>query len=195
MIDAETRPDADARIGERIRIRRKSKGLSLADLSAQVGISTGQLSEIERGISSPSIRVLRQLCDKLGTSLGWILGEEAQVDEEEARIVTRRDQRRRMNFGTRGIVKEIVTGGLQDGLQLLLMELRPGAGAGREPYTHTGIEAGLVLAGAIELHVDGCAYQLAAGDAFQFESQRPHHFNNPHAVPASVLWVLSPAMY
>lgn len=196
MVVAFSEVSADLQIGERLRTRRRSKSLSLVELSGRVGISVGQLSEIERGLASPSLRTLRTLCQELGISMGWVLGDEgARSEDGESRIITRRDRRRRMDFGARGMVKEIVCGDLNSPLQVLLMEIRPGAGSGGQPYTHKGVEAGLVLSGAISLHVEGETHQLAEGDAFQFESDRPHHFDNPHAVPARVLWILSPAMY
>jgi mannose-6-phosphate isomerase-like protein (cupin superfamily) len=44
--------------------------------------------------------------------------------------------------------------------------------------SHQGEEAGLVIKGRLALEVDGRRYQLEEGDAYRFESRRPHSFAN-----------------
>ncbi len=43
---------------------------------------------------------------------------------------------------------------------------------------HTGEEGGVVIRGHLELTVDGERYVLRPGDAYYFDSSRPHHFRN-----------------
>ncbi len=53
-------------IGGRLRAMRKAQDLRLKHVAEQAGLSVSMLSQIERGISSPSIRVLRNICHALG---------------------------------------------------------------------------------------------------------------------------------
>jgi mannose-6-phosphate isomerase-like protein (cupin superfamily) len=55
---------------------------------------------------------------------------------------------------------------------------KPGAQSGTKMLSHQGEEAGLVIKGRLTLEVDGRRYQLAAGDAYFFDSRKPHSFRN-----------------
>ena len=58
--------EQDVVIGGRLRAMRKAQDLRLKHVAEQAGLSVSMLSQIERGISSPSIRVLRNICHALG---------------------------------------------------------------------------------------------------------------------------------
>lgn len=64
------KPDLKA-IGSRIRELRGN--ILQEELSADLGISQGQLSKIERGKMSPSMEVLLGLAEKFGKSIDWIV--------------------------------------------------------------------------------------------------------------------------
>lgn len=64
-------------IGERIKVMRKRKGLTQADMKSLAGISSGNLSDIENNKSLPSSSALISLSRELEVSIDWILtGEE-----------------------------------------------------------------------------------------------------------------------
>ena len=75
-------------IGERIKQRRKELGLTLRDISAKTGISSGNLSEIENNKYLPSADKLISLCGVLDCSIDWILiGSSNSRAEESIRCV------------------------------------------------------------------------------------------------------------
>ena len=47
----------------------------------------------------------------------------------------------------------------------------------------------LVLAGEVDLEIDGVTLRLGAGDSFAFKSTLPHAFRNPGAVACEIVWV------
>lgn len=55
----------DERMGESLRVIRAERGLSIKELAGRSGLSTGMISQIERGRSSPSLRSLRLLAEAL----------------------------------------------------------------------------------------------------------------------------------
>ena len=55
---------------------------------------------------------------------------------------------------------------------------RPGADSGKHMLTHQGEEAGIVIKGRLQLEVAGRRYELKAGDAYFFDSRKPHSFKN-----------------
>jgi transcriptional regulator with XRE-family HTH domain len=67
-------------LGRVLRDIRKSKGMTLSDLTPY--LSLAHLSEIERGNSEVSSEVLRTISDGLGVSVGHILVEAGYLMSE-----------------------------------------------------------------------------------------------------------------
>lgn len=68
-------------IGTRIKARRKSLGITQMDIKKAVGISSGNMSEIENGNRLPSAPTLIQLANLLLCSVDWILTGESPKSE------------------------------------------------------------------------------------------------------------------
>lgn len=194
--DKKRRQDpADLWLGKEMRHVRKRRGLSLEEVARRAELSIGLVSQIERGLSSPSIRSLRALSDALGIPASWFFQNGGPVPESERGIVTRPENRRLLNLKEKGMVKELLSPALTGGLEMLLVNIEPGGSSGPEHYTHRGEEGGLVLAGTLELWVEDRRFTLREGDSFGFESHRPHRFANPGTETTKVLWVVAPPVY
>lgn len=63
------------KLGDKLKIIRESKGLSLTELADQVNLSVSYLSEIERNNTYPAATTLRVLADKLEVSLVSLMGK------------------------------------------------------------------------------------------------------------------------
>lgn len=196
----ETEPPAaagaalDRLLGERIRHRRRTLGLSLAQVAEATESSIGLLSQIERGLSSPSVRLLSGLAEVLQLSLGDFFVEAGPVARRrEDSIVTRAQARKQLAFWRAGISKELVTPQTETrGTDVFIVSIEAGGTTGAQVYTHAGEDAGFVLEGELELSVDGESYLLRPGDGFRFKSTSPHSFRNPGRTPTRVLWVNAP---
>ena len=68
--------------GEYVRAQRKLAKLSLRELAARAEISNAYLSQIERGLHAPSVRVLRSLADAFEVSAETILEQAGLLDDE-----------------------------------------------------------------------------------------------------------------
>lgn len=188
MDQASPAPPLDRSVGARIRERRKASRIPLQSLSRQTGLSIGYLSQIERGISSASLRAMALIAEGLGVDLASLFAS-APADEPD-RAVFRRSEHHALSLDLEGVHKELLTpGGGPGGLRLYLMTIAPGAHSGAEFYSHSGEEAGTVLEGELSLTIDGTTSLLEAGDAFRFRSQRPHRFSNSSCKVTRVLWV------
>jgi transcriptional regulator with XRE-family HTH domain len=179
----------DRAVGQRIRDLRHANGLSLETVSARSGLSIGFLSQVERGLSSPSLRVVTTLADVLGCGFGALFGMASPP--ADTRVVTRQDERAELSLWRSGISKQLLSpAGGAGRLNLFLVLMEPGASTGDELYAHDGEEAGLVVEGAMTLTVETETWTLATGDSFRFSSRQPHRFSNPSAeAPARILWV------
>lgn len=185
----------DLRVGQRLRDRRKARRMTLESVASASGVSTAQLSMIERGLASPSVKGLREICRTLQISVAWLFEEDERDDGPEAGIIVRRNRRKRFDLNQKKMHKELLTPDLSGKLQFLWIEMQPGGGSGPDPYTHTGEETGLVLEGKMLLVVDDQEFFLGDGDSFRFDSDRPHRFANAGDDICKVLWVCTPPFY
>jgi transcriptional regulator with XRE-family HTH domain len=188
---AKAAPAMDVAVGQRIRDLRRSRALSLEEVAGRTDLSIGFLSQIERGLSSPSLRVLATLADVLGVGIAGLFGAKENARTAPDAVVTREGKRAKLNLWRTGISKQLLSPAGSDGrLNLFLVDMEPGGSTGDELYTHDGEEAGLVLSGKMKLTVDAESWMLKEGDSFRFSSRRPHRFSNPSPkAKAVVLWV------
>ncbi|WP_426411786.1 helix-turn-helix domain-containing protein [Bradyrhizobium ganzhouense] len=185
--------DLEAAVGGQIRELRKIKKLTLAELAQAADISVGYLSQLERNQSKLPIGVLKKLSDVLGVHMNWFFNGNMQATADERDVVVRKAHRRRLTFTGLGIAEELLSPNLAGPLELLMSTIEPGADSGE--YSHDGNEAGVLIAGQLDLWVDGKLFQLEEGDSFSFSSTSQHRCANPGTVPAKVVWVITPPHY
>ncbi|WP_232830449.1 helix-turn-helix domain-containing protein [Oceanicella sp. SM1341] len=186
-----------ARIGARLRDRRKLRQLSLQEVAGRAGVSAALLSQVERGISAPSLETMVALCAALDMPASWLFDNSgpAGAAPEEACIV-RRGARRVLDLSARGMIKEMLTPDACRRVQMMRMLIRPGGSSGEAPYNHPeGAKCGTVLAGTLSLEIGGRLHLLHGGDSFAFEATEMIRFWNEGPEEADVIWVGSPAFY
>ena len=66
---------------------------------------------------------------------------------------------------------------------------------GRVPLVHDGEEGGIVISGRLEVTVDGERRILGPGDAYYFESRRPHRFRCIGNKPCEVISACTPPTF
>lgn len=181
-------------IGGRLRLRRKVRGMSLKEVAHRADVSIGLLSQIERGLTMPSVRSLGAICSALEMPVGWLF--DAPDSAEQSAIIVRGHQRRVLDLGSKGMVKELMTPDACGGIQMMRLVIRPGGSTGETPYNHpSGAKCGTVLAGVLGLEVDGEVFQLAVGDSFAFDANRMIRFWCDGDQTTEALWVVTPAVY
>ncbi len=70
-------------LGDFIRAQRQMANLSLRQLSALAEVSNPYLSQVERGLHEPSVRVLRSIADALNVSAETLLEQAGLLDGEQ----------------------------------------------------------------------------------------------------------------
>ena len=168
-----------AAVGARIRALRRSKGLGLNEMADRTGLSIGFLSQMERGLSSPTLRALTSLADAMQVNLAEIV-RGPTVSQPAVPVITRAGERSSISMWKSGIRKHALASGgaASSAFSFTLLEFEPRASSGYELYTHQGEEAGYVLQGRLKLVVNDKEWTLAAGDSFHFSSELPHRFEN-----------------
>lgn len=175
---APTAEVVDIAVGRRIRQIRKTKGMSLETVAAAASLSIGFLSQIERGISSPTLRALTSLADALQINLASLI-DPAPAPAEARPVVVRSAKRAKLTLWKSGIQKQVLAGSSASArFTYCLLMLAPGAVSAEESYGHDGEEAGLIIEGRLKLVVGDQSWALVPGDSFHFDSTRPHRYEN-----------------
>lgn len=160
-------PDAlDARLAARLSTLRAERGWSLDALAEHSGISRTTLSRLERGETSPTATLLGKLCTAYGRTMSRLI---AEVEERPALLVREAGQSVWTDPET-GFRRRLVSPPAA-GFDAELVEATLPAGAAID-YAAPGM-AGIeqhiwMLAGRLDLTVEGTMHRLAAGDCLRF---------------------------
>jgi transcriptional regulator with XRE-family HTH domain len=183
--------DGDQILARDLRALRKARGLTLAEIGARLKRSVGWLSQVERGLSVPSLGDLRAFAEVFGVPVSLFFGHEAE--DCERGVVVRGARRRSLGTSESGLVEELLSPDLGGSFEMLRSEFAPGAALSETALRQTE-EAGYVASGRFDIEIDGVWHHLAEGDSFRFAG-KPFRWKNPHAEPAVVIWVVSPPVY
>src|SRR5437762_13705247 len=87
-LDADSGVEID--LGARIRALRLARGATLRQLASKAGVTESFLSQVERGVASPSIASVQRIARALDHSIAELFAE----DEPAGRVVRAADRRR-----------------------------------------------------------------------------------------------------
>ncbi|AXH95754.1 helix-turn-helix domain-containing protein [Ornithinimicrobium avium] len=174
-------------IGERLKELRTSHKLSLRDLGSATGLSATLLSQIERGVTNPSLKTLRLLADHFGQSISTLFENAPSIDVAQ---VTRPGER--TSIAADGLVHyERVTHG-NGKLEVLHGRLQVGEASSEDPWSHEAVECAYVLSGQLTVEVDGEVHTLGPGEAVTLLSTSPHRYVNRGEDVAEYLLSVTP---
>ena len=178
-------------LGARIRTRRLTRRATLRELAAQAAVTESFLSQVERGVASPSIASVQRIARALDTNIAELFAA-----DESAGVVVRVGDRRKIVYQGLGAVDEFLTRGTDGRLQVIYSTIQPGGGTGDEAYTHdSDEEVVVVLEGSLDLWIGPEHYRLEAGDAVTHSSRVPHRNTNPGPGVARVLFCITPPSF
>ena len=170
-------------LGERLRQRRRALGLTLKEVADGAGLSVGFISQIERGITAPSLSSLVSVARVLGTEVGEFLSQPTGDLP-----ITRHDQRPVYAVSPHSLSYERVSSTFPGNvLRSVIIHEPPGHRS--EPISHEGEEMFYVLEGTVTVEVGGERTVLEVGDSLHFPSTKTHSSWNHSDSPATILWV------
>jgi len=194
--------DPGTGLGPRLRLAREEQGLSARELARRIGCSASLISQIERGVSVPSVGVLYSLATELDSSLDYLLFGSDQAQRAELRraaaerggmpgIVQRASSRRIIDLAS-GVRWERLTPGSDERTDFLEVIYSPGGHSTdeRRPLRHDGREYGLIISGTLQANVGFESYELGPGDSIAFDSSTPHEYLNKTGDSVHAIWVV-----
>ncbi len=165
---------------------RTERGLTQAQLGQQAGLSASYLSQIERGVTTPSLTSLAALARALGVDVGLFFEEDVSSP-----CVVRASQGRKL-AGSAGTAVELLSVDLA-GKRIVpyRMVCQPGASGDRGPV-YPGEECCFILKGQLTLTVGDESFVLEAGDSAHYQTHQPHSWRNTGDEECAAIWAISP---
>lgn len=182
-------------IGSRLRELRRERKLSLQKVASIAGLSIGLISQIERGITTPSVRSLKLISHAIGIPVDILFTQPEQPVESEEGYIVRTENRRVISLESHGMILELLSPMEVGNVQTFITTIFPGGGSGLETESHIGEETGIVLNGRLELWVGDRHFLLQEGDVFKFNSTEEHRYLNPGRAISRVHFSISPPLY
>lgn len=178
-------------VGSRLRSVRMRHNLSQRELAKRAGVTNSTISLIESNSSNPSVGALKRILDGIPIGLAEFFSFEPDRPKQAFYAAEELTE-----IGKGAISYRQVGGNLFGrSLQILKERYQPGADTGKAPLVHDGEEGGIVLAGRLEVTVDDERRILGPGDAYYFESRRPHRFRCVGPNPCEVISACTPPTF
>ena len=179
-------------LGADLRALRKTRGLTLSELSEQLGRSVGWLSQIERDLSDLSVSDLREIAVALDVSVSMFFNH-SPAPAEEAGYIVRAGARRPVGTSPAGLIEELLSPDLTDDFEMVHSTFKPGCII-TKPVTRPTQEVGYVVSGKLDLTINGKRFTVAEGDSFRIRGE-PFCYANPYDETAIAIWVIAPPVY
>ncbi|MBN9310092.1 cupin domain-containing protein [Devosia sp.] len=175
----------DPGLGSRLKDRRKVLGKTQQQVAEEASLTVGFISQIERGISTPSLASLFNLAKALETTVDQFVSDSPAHKHS---VVTHSGQRQTYKVGGTSRFYEFLERGFPEAqLNACISHVPPGHAS--EVMRHEGEEFVYLVSGEMLYEVDGVKYELRAGDTLHFDSRKPHQGTNVGRDPAIELWV------
>jgi transcriptional regulator with XRE-family HTH domain len=165
-------------IGDRLRAQRHKLHMSLDVLASRTNLSKSFLSQVERGIASPSIESLHQIAEAIGVPMFLFF-----VEEDGQKVVRPRTERRVLVVPDSRFEYESIWFGANRKMEIILGRLKPGTTSSDRPRSHlvadlTSVEeCFFVLQGRVEFQLGEECYVLEPGDSAYFNGSLPHRYS------------------
>ncbi|MFV1493088.1 cupin domain-containing protein [Phaeobacter sp. JH18-32] len=194
MNDANTQntlADDGIDLGTRLRFMRERAGLSQRALAKKAGVQNSTISLIESGKMNPSVGALKRVLDGIPIGLSEFFAFEP---EPERKAFFAAEELLEIGKGKLSL-KQVGSNLLGRSLQILYETYGLNADTGAKLYEHDGEEGGVVISGRIEISVGSERKILGPGDAYLFDSRRPHRFRQVGPEPCVIVSACTPPTF
>lgn len=167
-------------VGQQLKALRKANNITISEVAEKTELSVGFLSNLERDQTSPTIDVLHKICNALNITLNDVLNIDGKnnqdtentnhvnVDESIVRVDDRRLIFREDNGG---LSYSSMTKGKTD-FKVSAMSINDDKLHVFAKHDHD--ELGIIVAGSLELQIEGRSHYLYPGDSIYIKADTMH---------------------
>ncbi len=177
--------------GNKLRLVRERKNMTLKDVAAKAGVSESLISQIERNRVSPSIDTLIAIANTLNIDLEYLF-KDLKHDKVVSIIKPEDRNKLLMNGVDYQQLSFIPETEINPSVEAFYIDIPPGKEKGDIEFGHPGRELGTIIQGEGELIYGTSTYKLEAGDTISFPSDIPHIVRNTGNVTLKAMWIITP---
>ena len=184
-------------IGDRLREERVKAGLSQRELARRLGLSASMISQLESGLSKPSVGTLYAIVTELNLSLDRVIRGEDFSDQGPAVVVgdgalsplVHPEDRQVIELAS-GVRWEELSASSEEDVDFLHATYEVGGASTPDEslMRHHGREYGYVMTGTLGIQIGFQEFVLKPGDSIAFDSTRPHRLYNRGDEPVHAIW-------
>ncbi|MGI8508849.1 MAG: helix-turn-helix domain-containing protein [Gemmatimonadaceae bacterium] len=182
-------------IGRVIRTHRKTRGITIEGLASGSGVSRAMVSDIERGVKNPTIKVVSQIAAALDLSVSDLL-DERSAEAASGLSILRAGERRVLVDPESGVERHVLAPTFQrHGIEVLWYTIPPEQSTGNFPPHQVGVEEHITvvqgrLHALLGLGNGKREVTLERGDSMAFQADLTHEFRNLSAEPCHYFLII-----
>ena len=184
-------------IQQKIKQHRKQKRLTLKQLGEKAGCTQSYISQLEKGLTVPSLSMLGKLADALEVNVIDLFGDQSNGDEQSWHLP--KADRKNIYYPDGKVSTQLLATRIaHKKIEPLISTIEPGGTSDAvEEMTHPqGTEEfAMVMAGEIDFQINGKQIHLSQGDTINFDGTLPHRWANNGISTAEVLFIFSPPIW
>jgi len=182
-------------IGRKIKALRSENKLTLDQLAKRSGVSKSMLSQIERGLTNPTLATIWSLTQSLGIDIAALLSDNKSDQNQGSVLDVMKSHQTPEIKSADGKVALRILGPVDKVSQIEWYELilEPGGLLESESHSEGTIEHLTLLAGQLTVKNGQVEEYLSVGDTARYQADVPHYIENKGELSARALMVvLSP---
>lgn len=163
-------------IGNKIKDLRTNKKMTLKELSESTNLSTGFLSQLERGLTSIATDSLSNIAKVLDVDISYFFNK----SKNNKKLILRSYEKEVFQIeNSKFIHYHLTTDSSDKEMFARLIEILPSnTTESLNQYKHEGEEFVYVLEGTLTLFIDNDQYDLYPGDSAHYKSNTVHNWAN-----------------
>jgi transcriptional regulator with XRE-family HTH domain len=150
-------------LGKRLKKRRTEMKLSLRALAEKTDLTASFLSQLERGITSSSLKSLQRIADALNVPMLYFLSSNSNASP-----VVRAGQRAKLELDNDTISYELLSPNQAERLESMMRALKPGGEVIARPLSVETEQMIFLLEGVLTVVLKDREYTLNMGDSIYF---------------------------
>ncbi len=176
-------------VGRQLRLLRRARGMTLAQLAERADCTDGYLSSIENGTTVPRLSALATLAAVLGSDVTAFF-----PSTPSSRVTVHRagDPELLFIYTWSTEFYTILSSPHDSPYTALIHHIYPGTEHLR--FRYFGERFALLLIGQVMLSIGVETHHIGPGDTIHYSSHPEHSMFVTSHVPAEILWVVSPAL-
>ncbi len=189
LINGGKHPNEAHNLGSTIKTFRKKQGMSQKDLSALVGMTPSNISQIENNQIYPSLPALYRIAQNLSVDVGSFFKDnqiknQTIFHKEDATPIQGPDLEKE------GIeIAQLTPPDLNGAVAGFLIRIPPGKKLTTHFFSHKGDEMGYLISGQLISTYENQNHAINVGDTIYLKTHMPEKWQNKSQETAELLWL------